>query len=110
LHISFQRPRPKAYFDFELPASFSFPSGHAFASLCFFGALALIISSRTEKRLQQTAVWITAIGIFLIIGISRIYLGVHYASDIIAGYAAGFVWLFTIYFADQQLLERQNKA
>ncbi len=110
LKLSFQRPRPEAYFDFKLPSSFSFPSGHAFASLCFFGALALFITSRTAKRHWQIAVWMTAVFLFLIIGISRIYLGVHYPSDVIAGYAAGFVWLFTLYFADHRLKERRKKA
>lgn len=110
LKHTFQRPRPAAFFDFKLPSSDSFPSGHAFASLCFFGALALFISSRTANRSWQITVWITAVFLFLIIGISRIYLGVHYPSDVVAGYAAGFVWLFTIYFADQRLIERRKKA
>lgn len=110
LKISFRRQRPEAFFGFELPSSDSFPSGHAFASFCFFGALALFISSRTQNHRWQIAVWITAVFLFLIIGISRIYLGVHYPSDIIAGYAAGFVWLFTIYFVDHRLRERRKKA
>lgn len=110
LKLSFQRPRPEAYFGFTLPSSFSFPSGHAFASLCFFGALALFLSSRTTNRRYRIAVWITATILFLTIGISRIYLGVHYPSDVLAGYTAGFVWLFTIYFADHRLRERQNNS
>ena len=110
LKLSFQRPRPEAYFNFKLPSSFSFPSGHAFASFCFFGALALFLTSRTESRFQQITIWLTAVSIFLIIGISRIYLGVHYPSDVIAGYAAGFVWLFTMYFADYRLREKEKKA
>jgi undecaprenyl-diphosphatase len=108
LKLSFQRPRPEAYFDFKLPTSFSFPSGHAFASLCFFGALALFLNAQITNRFQKIAIWLISIWLFLIIGISRIYLGVHYPSDVIAGYAAGFVWLFTIYFADNRLRERQK--
>ncbi|MGI8670721.1 MAG: phosphatase PAP2 family protein, partial [Aridibacter sp.] len=60
----FQRQRPAAFFDFKLPSSDSFPSGHAFASLCFFGALALFISSRTKNRSRQIAVWMSAVFLF----------------------------------------------
>jgi undecaprenyl-diphosphatase len=84
----------------------SFPSGHAFASLCFFGALALIITSQTKNRRLNITVWIIAVCLILIIGSSRIYLGVHYPSDIIAGYLAGFIWLSTIYLTDHRLQQK----
>jgi len=100
LKNSFQRPRPAPFFDFPLPSSYGFPSGHAFASLCFFGVTAWLITRRTKNRGLKIFVWLTAIFLILIIGLSRIYLGVHYPSDVIAGYAAGLIWLVTVIFGD----------
>ncbi len=99
----FGRARPAAYFDYPLPTSFSFPSGHAFASLCFFGVTAWLIATRITNQTIKIFVWLTAVLLIFCIGISRIYLGVHYPSDVLAGFAAGFIWLFTVIFADKWL-------
>lgn len=100
LKNSFQRPRPDAFFDFPLPSSYSFPSGHAFASLCFFGIAAWLIGTRTKSEFWKISAWVVAIFLILTIGVSRIYLGVHYPSDVVAGYAAGLIWLVTVIFGD----------
>ena len=100
LKNSFHRPRPAAFFDFPIPSSYSFPSGHAFASLCFFGILAWLIGTRTKSRSWKIFAWVVAIFLILTIGVSRIYLGVHYPSDVVAGYAAGLIWLITVIFGD----------
>jgi membrane-associated phospholipid phosphatase len=104
---SFQRARPAPFFDFPLPASYSFPSGHAFASLCFFGAAARIVSTRTKNRAWKILVWLAAASLILIIGVSRIYLGVHYPSDVLAGYAAALVWFLSVVSADSMLEKRR---
>ena len=104
----FGRARPSAYFDYPLPSSFSFPSGHAFASLCFFGVTAWLVSTRITNQTIKIFVWLTAVLLIFCIGFSRIYLGVHYPSDVLAGFAAGFVWLFTVIFADKWL--RRNDS
>jgi undecaprenyl-diphosphatase len=108
LKLSFQRPRPEAFFGFEPPASYSFPSGHAFASLCFFGALAWIATTQIKSTGKIILVWLIAAFFILIIGSSRIYLGVHYPSDILAGYLAGVVWLSAVYSADHRLRNRDK--
>lgn len=101
LKLAFKRVRPEPFFDTILPASYSFPSGHSLASFCFYGALAVILADRADKLWQQIIVWILAITMILLIGISRIYLGVHYPSDVVAGYAVGLIWVITIAIGDK---------
>lgn len=115
LKLTFQRARPEPFFDTILPASFSFPSGHSLGSLCFYLALAAIITVRIENQIAQVLIWIIAVLMVFIIGISRIYLGVHYPSDVVAGYAVGLIWVVTIavgdrliHVRDKSVLEREN--
>jgi len=76
---------------------YSFPSGHAMVSLCFYGMLAFLIARRVKKWQYRYGIAILTMFFIAAIGVSRIYLGVHYPSDIAAGFAAGAVWLtFTI--------------
>ena len=86
------RPRP-----FENPlayASFySFPSGHAMSAIVFYGFLIHIIFSLDIKPVLKYLFTLIFIFISFVIGLSRIYLGVHYASDILGGYFAGLIWL-----------------
>ena len=90
------RARPKPLFGTPLPASYSFPSGHALGACCFFGVLALLLTSRESPRHVRVAIWSIAAFMALMIGLSRIYLGVHYATDVIAGYAAGLIWMAVV--------------
>lgn len=89
----FARERPSLVEALAKEGTFSFPSGHAFIALCFYGVLASWwIRSRTDwvRRLIISAATTQAI---LLIGASRVYLGVHYPSDVLAGYAAAVPWL-----------------
>ncbi len=101
LKIAFKRIRPEPFFDTILPASYSFPSGHSLASFCFYGALAAIITVRVEKLWLKIIVWTAAAFLILLIGISRIYLGVHYPSDVLAGFVVGLIWVTTIAVGDK---------
>jgi membrane-associated phospholipid phosphatase len=89
LKALFERPRPS----FEDPVAtagwFSFPSGHALSSIAVYGALAFVIGRgrRSSALLAGLALLVAAIGF------SRLYLGVHYLSDVLAGFSAGFAWL-----------------
>ncbi|HVW07759.1 MAG TPA: phosphatase PAP2 family protein [Bryobacteraceae bacterium] len=85
LKLAFHRPRPIPFFG-ESPHSFSFPSGHALKSAVFYILLASIAS---RNRAVRSAAGILA----LLIGLSRIYLGVHYPTDVLGGYAAAVVCL-----------------
>ena len=72
--------------------SYSFPSGHAFVSFCFFLCLAEILIGAEWRRAGKVAMWSAALGCTLTIGLSRVYLGVHYPTDVLAGYAAAIAW------------------
>lgn len=108
LKLSFHRPRPVAFFGVA-PSSYSFPSGHALGSLCLYGILASVLSDRMRSRKQKLFVWLAAAFLVAMIGLSRIYLGVHYPSDVIAGYLAGAVWVTAVTVVDKLLLGRREK-
>lgn len=94
IKVIIHRPRPDGATRFLRGASFSFPSGHALGSLVGFGMLAyLLVSSWPPARRHRVMVSIGAAMLVLAIGIARLYLVVHYLSDVIAGFAAGMVWL-----------------
>jgi undecaprenyl-diphosphatase len=87
----FQRARP-TFDPLVHHASYSFPSAHAMNSFIFYVTVAYLTYHLTGNK--KTTIIVTAISISMIIltGLSRIYLGVHYPSDILAGYYAGLVW------------------
>jgi undecaprenyl-diphosphatase len=111
LKHAFHRPRPVAFFG-ATPSSYSFPSGHALGSFCFYGMLAAILAARARGRGAKFCVWMAAVVLVGMIGFSRIYLGVHYPSDVIAGYCAAAVWVGAVGFLDRTLRagEREKPA
>ena len=89
-----QRPRPPGAAEFLLGTTYSFPSGHALGSLVGYGMLAYVIGSMWVDSRKVRARLIVATAVLVIaIGLSRLYLGVHYFSDVVAGYAVGVLWL-----------------
>jgi membrane-associated phospholipid phosphatase len=85
--IIFHRARPLHGLIVE--TDYSFPSGHATIAVVFYGFIAFFLLSYYKKSVSKVIIiLLTTIGI-LLIGISRLYLGVHYLTDIIAGYAVG---------------------
>jgi membrane-associated phospholipid phosphatase len=109
LKFSFARVRPRPFFDYPLPASASFPSGHALFAASFFGGLAVLISPRIRNRPLRVAVWLCALGLTLLVGLSRVYLGVHYPSDVLAGYAAATVWVTAVALGDRIVRYRRAR-
>jgi membrane-associated phospholipid phosphatase len=95
LKLVIRRPRPPYAADFLSGTSWSFPSGHAMGSLIAYGMLAYIVLVvvRVPGRAAQVAVLLSAVLLIVAVGLSRIYLGVHYFSDVLGGYAAGVLWL-----------------
>ena len=96
LKNAFRRTRPEVI-DVAgyAPDSFSYPSGHATIAVGFYGALALILA----YRLRGPARWaVVAAGVLLVllIGFSRLYLGVHYPTDVLAGFLAAPLWLVNV--------------
>ncbi len=91
----FQRLRPNEVSLLEI-SSYSFPSGHSMVSFVFYMSLAYIIFRNTRnKKIGIILLFVFSLLVFGI-GISRVYLGKHYPSDCIAGFAAGLAWLCLI--------------
>ncbi|HKR14840.1 MAG TPA: phosphatase PAP2 family protein [Pyrinomonadaceae bacterium] len=109
LKLAFKRERPVPFFDPLPPETYSFPSGHALTSCVFFGALAAFLTARIKSRRSRTIVWMICSGMFLLIGFSRIYLGVHYTTDVIAGFAAALIWILAVRFVELTLRRRRKR-
>ena len=87
LKALFHRARPEAAF---ASLGYSFPSGHAFTAVALYGMLAYWMTCAAPRRW----VWPVVILLVLLIGFSRVYLGMHYATDVLAGYTSGLFWLW----------------
>lgn len=91
LKLVFTRPRPVLWTQLIKEISYSFPSGHALGSSVLYGFLAYLLAVQFPKC--ASLIYIVAGVLVTAIGFSRLYLGVHYPTDIIAGYAIGFLWV-----------------
>jgi undecaprenyl-diphosphatase len=95
LKAVFGRGRPEL-FDLGYTASFySFPSGHATVAVGFYGTLTLILAYRL-RGFARWAVVVCGVSLVLLIGFSRLYLGVHYPTDVLAGFLAAPLWVICI--------------
>ncbi|HWU78376.1 MAG TPA: phosphatase PAP2 family protein [Rhodanobacter sp.] len=91
LKTLFHRARPLHDHGFIIEPGWSFPSGHAFGAMVFYGMLAYVLLRLTARF--HRAIIAVAVMLIGVAGISRILLQVHYLSDVLAGYAAGAAWL-----------------
>ena len=109
LKWAFHRPRPLPWYG-AAPHSYSFPSGHALVSFCFYGVLAGLVASRLRSRKLRLVCWIVATALVALIGMSRVYLGVHYASDVLAGYLTAAMWVAMVLAMDRwRMIRRRNR-
>ncbi|RFU66414.1 PAP2 family protein [Peribacillus saganii] len=88
----FQRERPDI-FPLIREHGFSFPSGHSMGAIVLYGTLAIIVIKIVKMRSYKVVAGAGAFFLIFMVGLSRIYLGVHYPSDVVAGFAAGAAWL-----------------
>lgn len=86
--------------------NFSFPSGHAFMSMAFYGLLIWFTIVSSKNKWQKNFLIIFLSALILAIGFSRIYLRVHYATDVVAGLLIGFLWLIACLFIIQKIESR----
>ncbi|MGB3199925.1 MAG: phosphatase PAP2 family protein [Nodosilinea sp.] len=89
--LFFGKARPELWSQLITETSYSFPSGHALGAMVLYGFSAYLMA----QRFQLQKGWVYGIAVVLIgsIGFSRIYLGVHWPTDVVAGYSIGFLWL-----------------
>lgn len=102
------RPRPEMVLYHV--RGYSFPSGHAMVSLVAYGLITYLLCLKKRSWKVRTTLMCGCAIVVLLIGLSRIYLGVHYFSDVIAGFAAGGVWLSTCITATELVRKKRIKG
>lgn len=101
LKLIFARPRPIVFTPLVSETDYSFPSGHVAAAMAFYGLLAILLWRRQHEG------WAVVCGLWVVaVGISRIYLGVHYPSDVVASFVFGLIWLSAVLTIHDWALER----
>lgn len=106
LKIFFSRPRPDLVAHGSYVYTTSFPSGHSMmATATFFTLAALLASLESSRRIRAYLLCMATI-FSLLVGVSRVYLGVHWPSDVLAGWAAGIAWALLCWFVAQRLQRR----
>lgn len=106
--LFFQRPRPLNPVYFE--TTFSFPSGHATAAMACYGFLIYFCLKNIKRPLNRVIFMAGGLLLIIAIGFSRLYLGVHYLSDVIAGYLLGGLWLTLGIILTEYSLKKIKKA
>lgn len=111
LKFVFHRARPLTAAEFMTHPSYSFPSGHAMNSMITYGFLAFLALDLVRERGRRIAIVIVALVVIGAIGFSRVYLGVHFVTDVVGGWLAGTAWLIVgiggYRFAQQRLSQAQ---
>jgi len=110
IKLAVHRDRPVFTDPIMTLTSYSFPSGHAVGATVLYGALALIMASLPLERRWRFFAITAALLLIVVICFSRIYLGVHYLSDVVAGFLEGTVWLGVCLFAVDALRRRNLRA
>lgn len=108
MKIGIARPRPEVVQHLVEVSDMSFPSGHAMLSAITYLTLGAMLSRLEETPSLRYFFPLVAVVLTLLIGLSRIYLGVHYPTDVLGGWAAGTVWACGSWFAARWLLGRPS--
>ncbi|MEP7251708.1 MAG: phosphatase PAP2 family protein [Ginsengibacter sp.] len=108
LKLFFQRERPITPL-LKAAKGFSFPSGHALMSVTFYGLLIFIALQTVKQLWLKWAITVFGIALIMTIGLSRVYLRVHYASDVLAGFCVGIVWLISSLWLLDKMEKFSNK-
>jgi len=111
----FQRPRPEVVPHLRDVMSLSFPSGHAMTSAAVYLTLGALTMRVAERRVAKFYCMAVAMGVSLLVGASRVFLGVHYPTDVLAGWLAGMVWALICWTVERRIeraagLRRESHA
>lgn len=109
LKIFFARPRP-TLMPLVIERSYSFPSGHSMNSLVFYMMLSYFVYRNTKNVKLTALISIFSLIIVGLIGLSRVYLGAHYPSDVLAGYATGILWCTSIIMIEKYIHAMRKKT
>ncbi len=90
------RPRPRVPHLDEAPPTSSFPSGHTAAAVCFYGSIAAIIVWHSRRRWISVVAVVVSAAVPMLIAVSRVYRGMHYPTDVLAGALLGAIWLTVV--------------
>lgn len=108
LKLVFQRARPELWEVPARPTSYSFPSGHAFSSLIVYGTAAYLLA-QLYPQWRRLYWFVAALWVFLI-GFSRVYLGVHWPSDVLGGFALGLVMIYALVQRHRRLVAATSRT
>jgi undecaprenyl-diphosphatase len=108
LKYVFMRQRPRFEHPLLILTSYSFPSGHTLMATVFYGTLCALTVSRTNHWLWRMVIIALTVLFILVVGFSRIYLGAHYLSDVLAAIAEGVAWLAFCFVLVEELKLRQK--
>jgi len=104
-----ERPRPPAALAVSHATGFAFPSGHATDAAAVYGMLAVLLA-RSGRGAAKVAAWAGAAALIALVGLSRLYLGVHWLSDVVAGAGLGIAWLLAIFTAGRVGQPRRHRV
>ncbi|RZJ32091.1 MAG: phosphatase PAP2 family protein [Brevundimonas sp.] len=110
LKALFERERPPIAYQAVETLNASFPSGHALLSTVFYLTLGVMLTRAFPQKRFKAFVLGSAITIALLIGLTRVYLGAHWASDVIAGWCAGAAWAMALWLVAYAVERRQSAA
>lgn len=108
MKLVFHRPRPDDHRLIDI-TGYSFPSGHSMSAFAMYGILVFLLWRHLQTSWGRFLIILIGTAMTLAIGISRIYLGVHYPSDVLGGYLAGAFWLAASIWVYQSIAESRYK-
>jgi undecaprenyl-diphosphatase len=109
LKALFRRPRPEVVPHLMRAYSSSFPSGHSMMSAVVYLTLGVLLAQLAHRRLLKFYFLVLAVLLTALVGVSRVYLGVHYPTDVLAGWTAGLVWAVLGWLV-QRALQRRGQV
>ena len=110
LKSAFQQIRPDVFTPLVIERTFSFPSGHSLMSFSFWGFIAWWIVDHNPKRLWRWCAAIVCVAIAVCVALSRLYLGVHWPTDVLAGMLLSMFWLSACVTAHEWVRRKERAA